>query len=465
MFSRPTKPRSIASQLVLLFTPAAALLLLCGLGLLYWIVVRHAFEEDNAVLADKLAAVRADLQESGGPDALSEELRSSRGKERAAYFVRVIDPEGRAVAESPGMGRVLPPEVFPPATKSRKPPDIRASGKLFSLAATTAQVGGQAYTIQLAQDRSADDRFGKEFGALTIALLGVGVAGAALIAMTVARRGLRPLGEMTQAVERIGPTHFNERVSAAQWPRELQPLATAFDAMLERLEDSFRRLSQFSADLAHELRTPITNMLGEAQVALTKSRSADEYRAIVESSVAECERLAGIVDNLLFLARAESADHQVQRRSFNGRAAIDRIASYYRAAADERQIAIRCDGEGEVTADPQLFDRAATNLVDNALRFTPDGGKIELSIQNRGGHSELTVHDNGCGISADDLPRIFDRFYRGDRARSSAGTGLGLSLVKTIAELHGGTVVAKSEVNRGTTLIITFPNRPESAAS
>jgi two-component system heavy metal sensor histidine kinase CusS len=266
-------------------------------------------------------------------------------------------------------------------------------------------------------------------------------------------------------VERIGPTHFNERVTSAQWPRELQPLATAFDAMLDRLEDSFKRLSQFSADLAHELRTPVTNMLGEAQVALTKSRSADEYRAIIESSVAECERLAGIVDNLLFLARAESADRQAQRRSFNGRAAIERIASYYRAAADERQIAIRCVGEGEVTADPQLFDRAATNLVDNALRFTPDGGKIEISIKNRGAHSELTVHDDGCGISADDLPRIFDRFFRGDRARSSAGTGLGLSLVKTIAELHGGVVGAKSEINCGTSLTITFPRFAESAAS
>lgn len=459
MSSNRSKPRSIASQLVLLFTPAAALLLLCGLGLLYWIVVRHAFEEDNAVLADKLAAIRADLQESGGPGALNEELRSARGREPAGYFVRVMDRGGRAVAQSPGMERMLPADLFSPVISSRrKPRNVRASGKLFSLASTTAQVGDQPYIIQVAQDRSADDRFSKEFGLLTIALLGVGVAGAALVAMTVARRGLRPLGEMTHAVERIGPAHFNERVAPAQWPHELQPLATAFDAMLERLEDSFKRLSQFSADLAHELRTPITNMLGEAQVALTKSRSADEYRAIVESSVTECERLAGIVDNLLFLARAESADRQVQRQSFDGRAAIEKIASYYRPAAEERQITIRCDGEGELTADPQLFNRAATNLVDNALRFTPEGGEIVIAVENRGTHSELTVQDNGCGISEDDLPRVFDRFYRGDPARSSAGTGLGLSLVKTIAELHGGTLAAKSQIDRGTTMTMTFRN-------
>jgi two-component system heavy metal sensor histidine kinase CusS len=220
MSSKSSKPRSIASQLVLLFTPAAALLLLCGLGLLYWIVVRHAFEEDNAVLADKLAAVRADLQESGGPGALSEELQNARGKERAGYLVRVLDRDRRAVAESPSMERVLPVNLFPPATRStRKPRNARANGKLFSLASTAAQVGDQTYTIQLAQDRSADDRFSKEFGLLTIALLGAGVAGAALIAMTVARRGLRPLGEMTHAVERIGPTHFNERVASAQWPQ------------------------------------------------------------------------------------------------------------------------------------------------------------------------------------------------------------------------------------------------------
>src|SRR5205814_8536456 len=151
-----------------------------------------------------------------------------------------------------------------------------------------------------------------------------GRAASAVIAVTLTRRGLRPLGEMTQAVERIGPAHLNEPLAPARWPRELQPLAVAFDNMLGRLEDSYRRLSQFSADLAHELRTPVANLLGEAQVTLSRTRGPEEYRQVIESNVAECERLSGIIDNLLFLARAEGAKEQINRSRFNARTAAEK---------------------------------------------------------------------------------------------------------------------------------------------
>jgi two-component system heavy metal sensor histidine kinase CusS len=236
--------------------------------------------------------------------------------------------------------------------------------------------------------------------------------------------------------------------------------------MLERLEDSFTRLSQFSADLAHELRTPIANMLGEAQVTLTRTRSPEEYREVIESSVAECERLSGIVDNLLFLARAESADRQIHPTLFDGGPAIEKIAAYYETIAEDRHVTIRCTGEGEISADAVLFSRAVSNLVDNALRFTPDGGGISISIAERDAHSEISVSDTGCGISAEHLPRVFDRFYRADSSRSSEGVGLGLALVKSIVDLHRGSARLDSEVNRGTTVILTFPKpaKGESAA-
>ncbi|MEY2555543.1 MAG: two-component system, OmpR family, heavy metal sensor histidine kinase CusS [Verrucomicrobiota bacterium] len=463
MSSNRTEARSIATQLVLLFTLSAALLLSCGLGVFYWIVVRHAFEEDNAVLADKLAAIRIDLKQSDGINTVDRELKNRRAGEPVVYWVRIIDPAGTVLTETPGMNLLLPPNIFaPPQTSaplSRSTKDYQKNGKLFSLVTINETVNGQPFLLQVAQDRSADERFRKQFGALLGLALGLGLIASTLVAITVTRRALRPLAEMKRSLERVQPAHLSERIEPAQWPRELQPVVAAFDGMLDRLEDSFTRLSQFSADLAHELRTPIGNMLGEAQVALTRQRSAEEYRSVIESTAAECERLSRIIDNLLFLARAESAEQQVERSSFDGRAALEKMASFYQTAAEDRHVNIACSGEGQIFADPALFNRAVGNLIDNALRFTTDGGNIHILIGTRGGRTEVSVRDTGSGIAPEHLPRVFDRFYRGDASRSSAGTGLGLALVKSIVDLHGGSARIESELGRETTVTLTFPNQ------
>jgi two-component system heavy metal sensor histidine kinase CusS len=460
MSSKPAEPRSIASQLVLLFTLAAAFLLCCGLGALYWIVVRHAFEEDNEVLGDKMAAVRADLRAPGGINVVTEELKAIRGGERAAYWVRVIDSAGRILAESPEMSTLLPPAAFPPTSpklRSENPKDFRAGDRLFSLATSDDNNGGQRLTIQVAQDRTADDRFMKQFAALLAAVLALGVLASAIIAISVTKRGLRPLGEMTHALKRVGPKQLHERVTAVGWPRELQPLALAFDDMLGRLEDSFVRLSQFSADLAHELRTPIGNIRGEGEVALTRSRTTEEYREVIESTVAECQHLADIVDNLLFLARTEAAESPLQRTTFDGRVAIERIAAFYEPVAEDQKVTITCTGDANVVADEMLFGRAVSNLLENALHHTPAAGTILVALTQRGSESEVLVNDTGTGIAAEHLPRVFDRFYRADSARSSDGSGLGLALVKSIMDLHGGTATIESQFNRGTTVTLRFP--------
>jgi two-component system heavy metal sensor histidine kinase CusS len=467
MPSKRTEPRSIASQLVFLFTPAAALLLFCGLAAFYWMVVRHAFEEDNRALSDKLIALRADLIKTGGTEVLVEQLRTLGGGERSGYWVRLVDSASRTVAETPEMSELLPSSAFPTAQTSsfvQKPKNYRTAGKLFSLVATLEETGGRPFTIQVAQDRSADEQFTKEFAALLAIVIAIGILASAGIAITVAKRGLRPLAEMARSLKRIGPTHLNERVAPAGWPQELRPLAVAFDEMLDRLEDSFRRLSQFSADLAHELRTPIANILGESQVALTRARTPDEYREVIESSVGECERLSGIIDNLLFLARAEAADGHIQRTLFDGKAAVAKIAAFYETIAEEQQITITCAGQGDVYADLTLFGRAVSNLVENALHHTSAGGTILISIATGAAHSEISVKDTGCGIAPQHILRVFDRFYRVDSSRSSHGAGLGLALVKSITDLHSGSATISSEVNHGTTVTITFPNKPDGAA-
>jgi two-component system heavy metal sensor histidine kinase CusS len=460
MSSKPAEPRSIASQLVVLFTLAAAFLLCCGLGALYWIVVDHAFEEDNEVLADKVAAVRADLNTPGGVNVVTEEQKNIRAGERAAYWVRVLDSGDRPLAETPGMSALLPATVFPatpPKIDSLKPKDFRTESRLFSLVTSAHHTASGSFTIQVAQDRTADERFMKQFGALLAAVLALGVAASAIIAFTVTKRGLRPLGEMTRALKRVGPKQLHQQVSAVGWPRELQPLAVAFDEMLHRLEDSFVRLSQFSADIAHELRTPIGNIRGEAEVALTRSRTPEEYREVIESTIAECQHLGHMVDNLLFLARTEAAEGHVQRTSFEGRAAIEKIAAYHELIAEEQKLTISCEGDAKFFADEMLFSRALNNLVENAIHHTPAGGSIEISIANHGAHAEVSVRDTGHGIAAEHLPRVFDRFYRADPARSSEGVGLGLALVKSIVDLHGGTARIESTVGQGTTVTLSFP--------
>ena len=315
MFSKRPEPRSIASQLILLFTLAAALLLACGLGVFYWIVVRHAFAEDNAVLADKVDGLQTSFEQRGGFAAVAAEIEAAGSRQRAPFMVRVLDPAGATIGQTTGMETLLPANIFPPVAsrETAAPSEHRVAGKLFALTTRHALADGQQFTIQVAQDRSSDEQVERKFGILVLVVLSGSILASILIAIPVTRRGLRPLEEMKRSLERIGPTHLNERVAPANWPRELQPLAIAFDEMLKRLDDSFTRLSQFSADLAHELRTPIANMLGEAQVALSRDRSAAEYRETIESTIGECERLSGIVDNLLFVARADAATEPVER--------------------------------------------------------------------------------------------------------------------------------------------------------
>jgi two-component system heavy metal sensor histidine kinase CusS len=359
------------------------------------------------------------------------------------------------------MDRLLPPGIFPIGQTLplavRSPKAHRTGARLFSLITLNEKSGGQAYTLQVAQDRSSDERVERDFAVLFVILLLGSVLSAASIAIIVTKRGLRPLEQMTRSLGRVDPTHLKERVAPGSWPSELQPLAIAFDDMLKRLDDSFTRLSQFSADLAHELRTPVANMMGEAQVALTRERTAAEYRETIESTIGECERLSRIVDNLLFVARVDAAREPIARKRFDARKAVEKIAAFYQTIGEDHHVAISCSGEGQIYADPDLFERAVGNLLDNALRFTPQNGSIQIALSERDGDFEVAVSDNGCGIAAEHLPRVFDRFYRAESSRTSDGAGLGLALVKSIVELHGGSAAIQSQAGEGTTVKLIFP--------
>jgi two-component system heavy metal sensor histidine kinase CusS len=274
----------------------------------------------------------------------------------------------------------------------------------------------------------------------------------------IARQALRPLRQMVAAMKKVQASHLQQRLDWEHWPRELDALAAAFDDMLARLKESFERLSAFSADLAHELRTPIQNLRGEAEVALTRTRTAAEYREVIELSIEEYHGLASLIDSLLFLARAENAETPLDRLTFKIGPEVDNILDFYDAAVREQNITLSRQGDADLYADAMLVRRAVSNLVSNALQHTPSGGKISLLIEQIEAGVEIQVQDTGCGIGPEHLPRIFNRFYRADPARSSnsGGAGLGLAIVKSIMDLHGGSVDAKSNPGKGTTVILRF---------
>jgi two-component system heavy metal sensor histidine kinase CusS len=371
------------------------------------------------------------------------------------------------------MSRILPSAVFPLPRAQEENAALRERFEFrkaadhrpyLLISAQTANLNHEPRVIQMALDISREDALLADYRhKLGLALL-FGLLSSAAIGARVAHRGLRPLEEITRTVQRITARQLHERIESRRWPSELMSLAEAFDQMLARLEDSFTRLSQFSADLAHELRTPLNNLMGEAEVALSHPRSEAEYREVLESSLEECGRLSRMVDSLLFLARADNDQVPLEFSRLEVRKELEAIREFYEAAAEEQDVAVQCEGDAMLEADPILFRRAVTNLLANALRHTPAGGRIRLAVAHSDGTGgvEVGISDTGRGIGPEHLPKVFDRFYRADPARSSDShsTGLGLAIVQSILAMHGGTVSIHSQPGQGTTVILHFPAHP-----
>jgi len=437
--------------------------------ILYLVVVQHINTADSLFLADTLRAVQADLADKRtiNNELLADEVPPGTND----YFVRVLDLNTKElIAEEPQIGNRLPSVRFPePLSEHRVPTEgleyKAPDGHWFLLMSASAILNSDSpkpVLIQVAQDRSDDKEFTKNFGKLLAGVLIGGIVCSAAIAFWAGKRALRPLQEMATATERVQASQLHQRLGRGRWPSELIALAAGFDQMLARLEESFERLSRFSADLAHELRTPIQNLRGEAEVALTRTRTAEEYREVVELSIEEYQRLSSMIDSLLFLARSENAETRLNRVKFQIGPEVDKILDFYDAAAREREVDLTRFGDGELYADPMLFRRAINNLVSNALQHAPTAGRIRVLVVTELDHEvRVAVQDNGSGIGPEHLPRIFDRFYRVDAARSSSSssTGLGLAIVKSIMELHGGVVHAESGLGAGTKVTLTFPGQ------
>jgi two-component system, OmpR family, heavy metal sensor histidine kinase CusS len=283
-----------------------------------------------------------------------------------------------------------------------------------------------------------------------------------LISYRVARHGIRPVEEMATTARHISSTNLRERILAEGYPFELASLARTFNQMLDRLEESFERISRFSADIAHDLRTPVNNIRGEAEVALARARTSSEYRDVIESCLEEAVQLSDLIGDLLFLARAESPLSCLRREQVNLGELLGGVREYYEASAADGAVALTttvADQPVIAELDRTLLQRAVGNLVSNALAHTPPGGAVVLGTNADLSTIRIEVSDTGVGIPTEALPRVFDRFFRVDSSRSHAsrGTGLGLAIVKSIALLHGGDVEISSQPGQGTRVTLNLP--------
>jgi two-component system heavy metal sensor histidine kinase CusS len=281
-------------------------------------------------------------------------------------------------------------------------------------------------------------------------VLALGALLTAALGFLAARRGLAPVRAMADVAQRISATRLDTHVSMEHVPTELRGLAQAFNDMVARLADSFRQLADFSSDLAHEMRTPVSNLVTQTEVALSRTRTAEEYREVLYSNLEEYARLTRMISDMLFLAKADHGATTLQMEVVDLAMETRALFEFFAALAEERQVALRLEGNGEIRGERLMIRRVISNLLSNAIRHTPAKGEIQVAISPLdGGDVRLAVTNPG-EIPAEHLPRLFDRFYRVDasRQKTSDGAGLGLAITESIVRAHGGSIDVASSAGK-----------------
>jgi two-component system heavy metal sensor histidine kinase CusS len=462
--SRAPRPRrTLAFRLSAAYSLAGLMLVIVATASLYIVLRTELDRSTELFLADKLHVLRTMLRERpDDEDGLREEIElESAARRYQRFYIRLLDEHGVPILTTPGMAEQLDLAELVRRTSGRPERSIAMSGRHaqpFRVASATAPVGTpptHSDTVQIAIDVSQEEELLARY---RLWFWGILLATSVLfpwVGYGIARHGIRPVEEIAATARRITSTNLRERIGSEGYPSELASLAGTFNEMLDRLEESFARISKFSADIAHDLRTPVNNIRGEAEVALARPRSVDEYRDVLESSLEEAVRLSKLIGDLLFLARAESPLTELHREHVNIGELLTTVRDYYEASAAGTGISLVVnDGAEPLIAelDRSLMLRAVSNLVSNAIAHTPQGGTVTLAATNEDGAIRIEVSDSGVGIPAEALPRVFDRFFRVDpsRSKTSGGTGLGLAIVQSILTLHGGSAEITSQLGRGT---------------
>lgn len=457
---------SIRTRLTLFYTLAAFTLLTLVALFLYWVTINILYKADYEFLSDEVDTIQYILETKPlDINMLKEAVVDTPGHQALSiyhYYVRVLDEQKQLLVETPGMSSILQPKKYihshSELLDKKRYFWLTNKDTHYLLIQAPVKINKNMGLIQIAlnisyQHSTISDR--KKW----VASLLIGTLCSLLVGFFIANRGMRSLYLLTETVQKITTASLHERIDPNSWPKELVSLGVAFNHMLDRMEASFARLKQFSADLSHELRTPVTNLIGETEMALTYSQTVEDSRQAMASNLEELHRMSSLIENILFLAKAENPRVHLQKNTISVHDEIALVCDYYQAMADDKNIQLISDGKAELTVNSVMFRRMTSNLLSNAIKYTPPGGRIAFTVSELDNHTvQIVLNDNGLGIAPEHLPHIFDRFYRVDASRSHhlGGAGLGLAIVKSIVDLHHGMISIVSELNQGTTITVSF---------
>ncbi|UVJ41948.1 heavy metal sensor histidine kinase [Pseudomonas sp. LS1212] len=334
-----------------------------------------------------------------------------------------------------------------------------AGNRILTASKRMRSQGGENVYVLLSTDRSYDEGLLRSYLSATTIAVPFLIILIGLVAWWIVQRGLSPLEQFSRVAALVSAQDLTHRISVDKLPQELGELACAINFMLHRLNSDVQQLSQFSDDLAHELRSPITNLMGKAQVTLSRERPPEEYKAVLESCTEELERVTRIVSDMLFLAQVSDPASQIQFEKISLLDEALKVVDLFSISADEKKVSLKVVGKGWVLGDRIMVQQAISNLLSNAIRHSPLASEILILIETHADTTSLSVSNPGIGIPAQHIPHLFERFYRVDpsRARQEGGTGLGLAIVRSIMSLHQGSTEVRSLPGSITVFRLIFP--------
>jgi len=454
------RPLSLTARVMIFVAAAIGLSLLIISQLVQDAVKHHFAEQDAAELVVITNAVRQSVLANDGATPLSEVLPHAVSGHHGVYF-QVWDSQGSLLY---GPTELESAQTVPTLTpvSSIKADNLytwTVDNTTYRGAVTSIRFKDNTYLVVTAIDMNFHIQFLRNFQRSLWLIMAFAGGITLLAAWCGVHQGHAPLRGLSDTMSDVQADRLHVRIEPAAVPIELQKLVVSFNGMIERLEGSFTRLSHFSADIAHELRTPLSNLITQTQVALGQPRSRDEYRELLYSNLEEQERLAKMVNDMLWLAHSEHGLLKLVWEEVNLRQEVLDLYDFFGALSEDKSVNLVLEGAApNILGDRSMLRRALSNLLSNAIRHTSAGEKVlvELSAPKNGG-ALLTIKNPGPEIPVEHLPKIFDRFYRVDpsRARHSDGVGLGLSIVKSIVEAHNGNIKVSS-TNKVTSFSLLF---------